>query len=50
MQRWVSFALLSSYKIFRTAVKNKKVQKSYSKVTDIFCPVLVNFEFLDTYS
>jgi len=35
-QQWVIFALLSSYKIFRTAVNNIKVLKSSYKLLDIF--------------
>jgi hypothetical protein len=34
-QQWVFFALLSSYKIFRTAVNNTKVLRSSCKLPDI---------------
>ena len=34
-QEWISFALLSSYKIFRVAVNTLKVITSSSKVPDI---------------
>jgi hypothetical protein len=34
MQQWVSFALLSSYKIFRTAVNNINLLRSSCKVPD----------------
>jgi hypothetical protein len=36
MQQWVSFPLLLSYKIFRTAVNKTKVLASPSKVPDNF--------------
>jgi hypothetical protein len=36
MQQWVPFALLSSYKIFCTAVNNINVLRSSCKGPDIF--------------
>jgi hypothetical protein len=41
-QEWVPFALLSSYKVFRTAVNNTNVLTSSCKVA--------NVEFLDRLS
>jgi hypothetical protein len=34
-QQWVPFALLSSYKIFRTAVKNMNLLRSLGVMPDI---------------
>jgi hypothetical protein len=44
MQQWVPFALLSRYKIFRTAVNNINVLKSLCKAPDIFVWFLPKFE------
>ena len=45
MLELVFFALLSSFKIFCTAVNNINVRKSSCKVPDIFCPILSKFGF-----
>ena len=40
---WVPFALLSSYRMFRTALNNINVIRSSCKVPDIFCLILTKF-------
>jgi len=36
VQKWVLYALFSSYKIFRTAVNNQHILRSVRKFPDIF--------------
>lgn len=44
MQQWVPFALLSRYKIFRTAVNNKNVLRPSLKMPDICLTILNKIE------
>jgi two-component SAPR family response regulator len=51
MQQWVPLALLSSYKIFCTAVNNINVLRYWShKGPDICVQIYPNLEFVDRCS
>ena len=50
MQQWVPLALLSSYKMFCTAVNNINVLRSWAcKGPDIFVRIYPSLEFLDMF-
>jgi hypothetical protein len=50
MEQLVSFSLLSSYKVFHTAVNNVKVLRSSCNMPNIFVQFHPNLEFLDRFS
>jgi len=50
MQEWIPFALLPSYKIFRTAGNSLIVLRSSWEVAYVLVPFQPNLEFLVTFS
>lgn len=49
-QEWFAFTVLSSGKLFRTAVNNVSIAQSSWEVTSIFVRFEGNLEFLDRFS
>jgi len=50
MQQWLPFAVLESYKIFRTVVNNIKVITFSCKITNFFFQFEPNLNFLGPVS